>query len=92
MFAEIFSDIITPGYQFWGHIDVSSPFKSAFFLSINFYAYMLYSKNDMVLANLLNEDFLSPATVGFVDIVSSSHSMCNGPLQLYRNIPEVNSL
>merc|ERR1719498_32729 len=48
--------------------------------------------NDMILSDLLSEEFIDPRLLDGSDVVSSSNSMCNGPLQIYRNSPNVNNL
>lgn len=48
--------------------------------------------NDVVFGDLRDVNFLSDGLLKYADIISSSNSMCNGPLQLYRNIAKINSL
>lgn len=48
--------------------------------------------NDLILGDLRTSDFFSDTLLHTADIVSTSYSMCNGPLQIYRNTLTVNTL
>lgn len=72
--------------------DFKPMFAEIFQDIIKEYDFWGHVDNDIVLGSLLDESFISDSLLANADIISSSSSMCNGPLQLYRNIPEVNFL
>ena len=72
--------------------DLKPMFGEVFDFIVGNYTFWGHVDNDVVLGNLLDKDFLSDELFTNNDIVSSSSSMCNGPLQIYRNVPIVNKL
>lgn len=76
MFGYLFSDLITD-YDYWGHLDA-----------------------DTILSRLIDPAFILEKHLrnynddggSGVDVLSATNSMCNGPMQLYRNTRRINKL
>ena len=54
--------------------------------------FFIILQNDLIFSDLSDKSFLYEGLLHHADVVSSSNSMCNGPLQIYRNNFKLNNL